>query len=168
MFWIIMKFNIRVRVIHIPGGLNQIPDSVLRLHESGQALRLNSLLMNWHHGYSTASFYEQYYLSMSAPSFQAIHPQLPKWFYRLNQSKKLHHTSTSADNTKKSYTSHLKKYFGFCSLIGVPPVPTSQSVLAQYAAYLARDLKPASVCQYMNIMRTLHLEANFKTPLQGI
>ena len=41
-----------------------------------------------------------------------------------------------------------------------------QSVLAQYAAYLAKDLKPASVRQYMNIVRILHLEANLKNSLQ--
>ena len=75
-------------------------------------------------------------------------------------------TLTYADNTKKSYSTHLKQYFKFCTMIGRPPVPAPQEMIAQYAAFLARRLKPVSVRQYMNIIRLLHLEASLPNPMQ--
>jgi hypothetical protein len=47
-----------------------------------------------------------------------------------------------------------------------PPVPASEEFIAKYAAFLARRLKPASVKQYLNIIRILHNEANMSNPLQ--
>ena len=80
MFWVMVTFNIRVRAIHIPGSLNQIPDAVSRLHEDGQALRLCSLLNLWHHGRSSVSFYDMCRASMSTKAFQILHPHLIKWW----------------------------------------------------------------------------------------
>lgn len=74
--------------------------------------------------------------------------------------------STYADSTKRSYSTHLKQYFHFCALIGKPPVPADQEMIAQYAAYLARTIKPTSVRQYLNIIRLLHLEANLPNPMK--
>ena len=68
-------------------------------------------------------------------------------------------------NTKKTYSSHLKAYMIFCNKLKVKPVPASQETIAQYAAYLARTHRPASVKQYLNIIRLLHLEAGFDNPL---
>lgn len=44
----------------------------------------------------------------------------------------------------------------------IVPVPASEQTIAQYAAYLARRLKPDSVKQYLNIIRILHLECGEK------
>ena len=52
----------------------------------------------------------------------------------------------------------------FCEKMGIKPVPVTDQVVAQYAAYLARRLKPSSVRQYINIIRILHLECNFPNP----
>jgi hypothetical protein len=84
MFWIMMKFNLRVRAIHLPGSLNQIPDSVSRLHEKGQVLRLHSLLKHWYHGSMYVPFSEMCQSSMSPPAFQVVSEQLSKWIYRLS------------------------------------------------------------------------------------
>ena len=85
---------------------------------------------------------------------------------------------TFADSTKKTNQSHLNSYLKFCDMMDIVPVPTSEQVISQYAAYLARRLKPASVKQYLNIVRILHLECGephpykdawlVKTTLQGI
>lgn len=55
----------------------------------------------------------------------------------------------------------------FCHLMGYAPVPVSDKVVCQYAAYLACRLKYHSVKQYMNIIRILHKEAGFPNPLDN-
>ena len=49
----------------------------------------------------------------------------------------------------------------------IAPVPVSESVLAMYAAYLARRLKPQSVRQYLNVVRVIHLECGYKNPCEN-
>ena len=48
----------------------------------------------------------------------------------------------------------------------IVPVPASEQTIAQYAAYLARRLKPSSVKQYLNIIRILHLECGHPHPFK--
>jgi hypothetical protein len=84
MFWIITRFNLRVRAIHMPGSLNQIPDSISRLHENGQILRLHSLLRRWHHGNMHVPFLDICQSSMSPPALQVVRDQLNTWSYRLS------------------------------------------------------------------------------------
>jgi hypothetical protein len=73
--------------------------------------------------------------------------------------------ATFADNTKKTYQSHLRSYLTFCEEMEIVPVPASEQVVAQYAAYLARrGLAPSSVRQYLNIIRILHLESGVNHP----
>lgn len=69
-----------------------------------------------------------------------------------------------AQGTKRTYQTHLRSYLAFCADMKISPVPISEQAVAQYAAFLARRLKPASVRQYMNIIRILHLECNFANP----
>ena len=45
-------------------------------------------------------------------------------------------------------------------------MPASEQTIAQYAAYLARCLKPSSVKQYLNIIRILHLECGHPHPFK--
>ena len=40
-------------------------------------------------------------------------------------------------------------------------------MIAQFAAYLARTIKPTPVRQYLNIVRILHLDSGFKNPMEG-
>ena len=48
----------------------------------------------------------------------------------------------------------------------IVPVPASDQVVARYAAYLARRLKPSSIKQYLNIIRLLHLECQLPNPCE--
>ena len=48
----------------------------------------------------------------------------------------------------------------------MPPVPANEKTIAMYAACLARRLRPASVRQYLNIVRVMHLEAGLSNPLK--
>ena len=61
----------------------------------------------------------------------------------------------SAD-TKKTYQTHLRSYIAFCDPLNILPVPVSDVAVAKYAAYVARRLKPSSVKQFLNIIRTVH------------
>ena len=49
--------------------------------------------------------------------------------------------------------------------MGYPPVPAQPDHLCQYAAFLARSLKPASIPNYLNIISLLHKEFNLPNPL---
>lgn len=70
-----------------------------------------------------------------------------------------------ASSTKKSYSSHRKKYLDFCTQLGYMPVPITSINLFRYVAYLARSLKPSSISKYLNIIRLMHLEVGLDNPL---
>ena len=69
-------------------------------------------------------------------------------------------------STRKTYQTHLRLYLAFCEVMDIGPVPASEQTIAQYAAYLARRLKPSSVKQYLNIIRTLHLKCGHPHPFK--
>ena len=71
-----------------------------------------------------------------------------------------------ADNTKRTYTSHLKSYLSFCQDMGYVPVPVSKLTLCRYAAFLAKRLSVSSIKKYINIIRILHLEVGLPNPLK--
>lgn len=73
---------------------------------------------------------------------------------------------TFADNTKKAYNTHLRIYLSFCERLNILPVPVSDNTIAMYAAFLAKTRKPATVKQYLNIVRLLHIEAGLPHPYQ--
>lgn len=72
-----------------------------------------------------------------------------------------------ADNTKRTYSSQLRSYLQFCQALDIVPVPVTDDVVAKYAAYLARRLKPSSIKQYINVIRLLHAECKFENPCQS-
>ena len=74
--------------------------------------------------------------------------------------------SAFAENTKKSYRTHLKCYLDFCERTGLAPLPLSSHNVCRYAAFLAgvKELKPASIPKYLNIIRLLHNEFGFPNP----
>jgi hypothetical protein len=80
-FWLSAKFNFKLRAIHVPGCINNIPDAISRLHEVGQVLRLHSLLSNWYHGYHNMTQWDN---PMSSRALQVIMPHLQQWHYRLH------------------------------------------------------------------------------------
>jgi hypothetical protein len=73
---------------------------------------------------------------------------------------------TFAENTVKTYRTHLTAYLDFCKQLGIPPVPVSEREVALFATFLARRLKPSSVKQYINIVRILHSEAGYGHPFE--
>ena len=74
-------------------------------------------------------------------------------------------THTFATSTARTYKTHLKAYTAFCNLLHIPPLPISQLNLARYIAYLSSRLCYASVKQYLNIVRLLHIESGVANPL---
>ncbi len=55
----------------------------------------------------------------------------------------------------------------FCSRFRFAPIPASSDNLARYAAFLAERLCFASIQQYLNVVRLLHLENNLPNPLSN-
>lgn len=53
----------------------------------------------------------------------------------------------------------------FCEFMGYAPVPIHPNNLLQYAAFLARSLKPTSIKCYLNIIGVLHKEFGLPNPL---
>lgn len=45
LFWLSACFNFTIEAIHVPGRFHHLPDAISRLHEPGQSLRLQSLLL---------------------------------------------------------------------------------------------------------------------------
>ena len=78
LFWTCARYNLRIRAIHCPGVLHQIPDAISRLSEEGQVLRLHSLLLNWHRG-CYSQFVEDFHSSMSPAAFQITRRNLARW-----------------------------------------------------------------------------------------
>ena len=72
LFWLSVKYNFTIQAVHLPGCINDIPDSISRLHEGGQVLRLMSLLAHWFHGPITVNWHDH----MSLNAFQVIQKRL--------------------------------------------------------------------------------------------
>ena len=72
---------------------------------------------------------------------------------------------TYAESTKKTYLTYFKSYADFCKLLAIRLVPLSAENLARYIAYLSRRLQYNSICNYLSIVRILHLEAGHASPI---
>ncbi len=59
----------------------------------------------------------------------------------------------------------LKAYLRFSLYYGLSPLPASQSTILRYTAFLARSLNPTSISNYLNVVRLLHVDAGFDSPL---
>ena len=75
LFWLSVNYNFTIRAIHIPGCINEIPDSISRLHQTGQVLRLVSILSLWFH----SRVYVSWVVHMSPAAFQVIQHQVITW-----------------------------------------------------------------------------------------
>lgn len=72
-----------------------------------------------------------------------------------------------ASSTKRTYNVHLRSYITFCSKLGILPVPISPTDVACYIAFLSTKMCFASIKQYLNIIKLLHLEAGLTDPLEN-
>ena len=82
----------------------------------------------------------------------------------LRDDVSMYRAATFSDNTKKTYRCQIGSYFKFCDAIGATPVPATQELVSEYAAFLARRLKAVSVGKYLNVVRLLHIEAGYANP----
>ena len=80
-------------------------------------------------------------------------------------SEKVHVLSVAAVCTKATYKTHRNVYLRFCHYMGYTPVPVHPPQLLQYAACLARSLKPSSIRTCLNIIGILHKEFWLPHPL---
>ena len=71
-----------------------------------------------------------------------------------------------AVSTQRAYSTHRNNYLEFCEKIKCNAVPVTTENLCRYAAYLGRTKSFASVQQYLNIIRVVHLEMGFANPLK--
>ena len=71
-----------------------------------------------------------------------------------------------AETTKSTYLSQLRCYLAFCNSYGYTPVPVLSLHLYRYVAYLGTRLKPSSIKQYLNVIRILHVENGYQSPLK--
>ena len=163
--WRSVTFDFELRAIHVPGSLIGIPDAISRLHETGQPERLARLLSYWHHGRPPPATIAAH---MSWPSYHFLCQQVSakKLETALQAEVARYRGETFADNTKGTYTSHRNSFLRFCTELCVPPVPAKEKTIAMYAACLARRLRPASVRQFLNIVRVMHLEAGLSNPVE--
>lgn len=69
-----------------------------------------------------------------------------------------------ADSTKLTYTSQLRSYLNFCTLIAAPALPASAVHICRYIAFLSRTKSFTSVQQYLNIISILHKLHGLKDP----
>lgn len=72
-----------------------------------------------------------------------------------------------SDNTKSTYKCQMKKYLDFCTQYRCQPAPASSQTVCRYIAFLAQSMRPASIKQYLNAIRLLHLQHGFPNPLEG-
>lgn len=92
-------------------------------------------------------------------------PRDPELATQLDHEIQLFRSQLFAESTKATYTTHRNTYLRFCLYMGYTPVPVHPTHLLQYAAFLARSLKPASISSYLNIIGLLHKEFGLPNPL---
>ena len=75
----------------------------------------------------------------------------------LRKSLRLSRRAAYAAGTLQNLKTQLRSYFLFCLYFGFRPVPANSDVICLYAQFLARTITPASIRQYLNGVRILHL-----------
>lgn len=81
LFWLSVKFNFKLRAIHIPGVFNSLADAISRLHSRGQVVRVCNLLCSWHHGVIPCISWRNH---MSPTSFQMLEDHLQQEISEIN------------------------------------------------------------------------------------
>ena len=74
-------------------------------------------------------------------------------------------TIAFAASTRRTYSSQQAMYLRFCSCMDIKPVPVSSVNLGRYVAFLASKLCFSSIRQYLNMVRIMHLELGYGSPL---
>jgi len=69
-----------------------------------------------------------------------------------------------APSTRKTYSQGERSYRSFCKTCNWEPLPASDSMLASFAAYMARTVKPGTILCYIAAVRNAHIECGFEDP----
>jgi len=96
----------------------------------------------------------------------AIFPDAQKLVQELDLEVAHLKSMVFATNTKRAYTTYLHSYLNFCDTHGLPALPATSINIGRYIAFLSRSHSPASVQQYLTVIRLLHLELGLPHPLQ--
>ena len=79
-----LKYDISITAYHIKGEVNDIPDSISRLHATGQLLRLSSLLSNHYHPFVHPTYFLPCH--MSYMSYLFLLPQVTRYHSWMQKS----------------------------------------------------------------------------------
>ena len=110
-------------------------------------------------------FYLQHTCLLTPDASFFADPGDPKLAAELTREVQQYQCQLFAESTKATYKTHRNTYLRFCFYMGYTPVPVHPTHLLQYAAFLARSLKPASITCYLNIIGILHKEFGLPNPL---
>ena len=150
-FWASAVYNFRLKAVYYPGGeRNVLADAASRLHQPGMFDFLFGKI-----------------LLFQPVDFISDRPTAGGTG-QLGQEVESYRAQTYAPTTSRSYASHRRVYLAFCSVMGYAPIPADSRTLCQYAALLARTLRYNSFRQYLNVIRSLHLEWGSRTPWRGV
>lgn len=61
----------------------------------------------------------------------------------------------------------VKAYLRFCLFFKRSPVPADNHTVLAYATFLARSLSPNSIPAYLNIIKLMHMEKGYPSPLRN-
>ena len=164
LFWLSAIHNFHISAVYLERRSNCLADSAWRLHEPNHLRFFYAALTTTLPPDFVAYMLLEKHMSPSRRfllSRTIVHaPRCP-----IGPWDSSYRAQLFADSTKITYEKHRDTYLRFCYYMGYPPAPVDQSHLLQYAAFLARSLKPSSIRGYLNIIGILHKEFGFPNPL---
>ena len=169
LFWLSTNYSLHLTARHIPGHLKIAADraicSCCSLLQHVRPLGfichhiLSAFFLTYSRGGGPSSQCNISFLQsdMERTGFRSLPESLDKeiQFFR-------DHSFDSSTN--KTYQAQKTAFFEFCTQLGITPVPLSQENLGRYIAFLSRILDFSSICQYLNVINLLHLEAGLSNP----
>ena len=84
----------------------------------------------------------------------------------LDRDVQMFRSKSFITSTWRTYSAQLSAYIEFCNKLKIALVPISKVDLGRYIAFLSRRLAFASVRQYLNIVRLLHVDSGLRNSLE--
>ena len=72
-----------------------------------------------------------------------------------------------SSGTFSNLITQFRQFFLFCEYFGVLALPASLDVLCAYAQFLSRSITPASIRNYLNGVKLLHIFTGWEFPYTG-
>ena len=157
LFWLSATFNFHITAHFIRGSKNTLADSISRMHEPLHFMKLQPLLNTSHPCRQLSQCSFSFLFDRFASTKEAGgHARPGSVCPCLNMF---------AESTRKTYQSQQSLYLQFCKSLCISPVPISLVNLGRYIAFLASRLCYSSIRQYFNIVRLMHLDEGYPSPL---